>query len=91
MSIDTRNPRILRSSLSASRIRGMPSSVTAPVAFMPGGNMPAIALAVSDFPDPDSPTIAMVSPRLTTMFKDVVMGTAPCAIVSPSTARSGLS
>ena len=25
--------------------------------------MPAIARAVSDFPDPNSPTIAMVSPR----------------------------
>ncbi len=53
MSIDTRNPRILRSSLSASPVKGMPSSATLPVAVMPGGNMPAIARAVSDLPDPE--------------------------------------
>lgn len=67
----------------------MPSIVIAPVAIMPGGSMPAIARAVSDFPDPDSPTIALVSPRSTTMPKDVVMGTAPCEIANPATSRSG--
>ena len=43
----------------ARRMRSTPSKRTSPVAETPGGNSRAIALAVSDLPDPDSPTMAI--------------------------------
>ena len=59
-------PRNLRSSSSFSASTSRPSKVMLPATILPGsGTSRRMERAVIDFPDPDSPTMPTVSPRLT--------------------------
>ena len=61
------SPRILRISGSDSSSRSRPSKTTRPATVRPGGDAirRRIESDVTLFPQPDSPTIASVSPRAT--------------------------
>ena len=61
--IPATRPRILRSASSDAVTMLVPSNATCPVGAEPGGSSRRIANAVSDLPDPLSPTSASVSPR----------------------------
>ena len=71
--IEMRLPRILRISASLTPSRSVPSSVTEPPTIRPGGSGTSrmIDSALTLLPQPDSPTIASVSPRRT-RERDVV-------------------
>ncbi len=60
-------PRIRRRSSSLSFSRSRPWKTTSPPVIRPGGvsRMPMTACAVTDLPDPDSPSTARVSPSST--------------------------
>jgi len=65
--IEIRLPRTSRISSSSSASRSVPSSMIEPPTILPGGSgtRRMIDSAVTLLPQPDSPTIASVSPRRT--------------------------
>ena len=65
--IEMRLPRIARICASSRPSRSVPSSITEPPTILPGGSgtRRMIESAVTLLPQPDSPTIASVSPRPT--------------------------
>jgi hypothetical protein len=65
--IDIRFPRMPRILSSSSASRSVPSSVTEPPTILPGGSGTSRMIDSADtlLPQPDSPTIASVSPRRT--------------------------
>ncbi len=60
-------PRTLRRSSSLNFSRSLPRKRISPPVIFPGGvsRIPMTACAVTDFPDPDSPSTARVSPSST--------------------------
>jgi hypothetical protein len=65
--IEMRLPRIACKRLADTRKRSSPSKTIEPLGISAGGfgKSPSTAIAVTDFPQPDSPTTASVSPRRT--------------------------
>ncbi len=65
--IEMRSPRMRRISAGDLSSRSSPSSSTRPAVAVscPGGSRPMTACAVTDFPEPDSPTTQTISPGAT--------------------------
>src|SRR5690606_5407152 len=81
-------PRMPRSSLSDALVMSRPSRRMLPAAMRPPpASSPMIAMAVVDLPEPDSPTIATVSPAEMSRSTPSTAWTTP-SIVLKSTARS---
>src|SRR5688572_23848740 len=79
-----------RISCSGKVLRSTPLKWTSPAAETPGGNSRAIAFAVNDLPEPDSPTMAIDSPRCRSRSIPVVMTRRPAETARPRTDSNAL-
>ncbi|SKV05389.1 Uncharacterised protein [Mycobacteroides abscessus subsp. abscessus] len=83
-------PRTARNSSLVAPSSSAPLSFTLPRTRALGGNKAGMAMAVVDFPDPDSPTIASTSPLATDNETPLTAGT-HCLSTSKSTVRPVMS
>ena len=85
-------PRIFRSSFSDAVTSSVPANVALPsnCAFGPRVN-PISVIAVTDLPDPDSPTIATTSPLLTVNETPSTARTIPSSVANETRRSSTLS
>src|SRR5262245_50837198 len=80
----TSPPRISRSCAGLSSSRSIPSSRIEPDTCALAGSSPSTESAVTDLPQPDSPTSATTSPRLTVRLTPRTASTGPVRSNSPT-------